>query len=185
MTFKSEGSVTAGSTSITLTGSGTPVAAGTSTISVTFGASTCTFDVPVTAGTFVINWEFTVGGSLRKGTTAPAILSNVSGWNQLIVQGDQDDGVGSFGITMNNMTGAISTGTYSGTDVTGKFNSFIYTDGTLAWIGAPTLGSNLVVQLTVFNTTTKQVEGTFSGTVKDESGAIVPLTGGKFKATLP
>lgn len=55
MSFNGSGTAVAGAQNIILTGTGTPSASGPQNFTVTFGTSTCTFSIPVTAGV-----EFTV-----------------------------------------------------------------------------------------------------------------------------
>ena len=186
MTFSNSGNLTLGTTSIVLNGSGTPTTSTGSPFNLSIGTPPCLIPITVVAGV-TIDWEFTIGTVFHKGTCQEAILTSASGFAQLIIQGDEDNGVGTFGITLNNMTGSISTGIYSGTSLLSKFATFVYTDGTLAWIAGPPpiMGTNLPVNLTVLDMVNKKVEGTFTGTVLDEGMNIVPLTGGKFKANLP
>jgi hypothetical protein len=56
--FSGNAVVQAGATTITLTGSGTPAAAGSTNVVVTIGASTCTFTVTVTGTTPVTNTDY-------------------------------------------------------------------------------------------------------------------------------
>ncbi|HVG14962.1 MAG TPA: hypothetical protein VM935_08375, partial [Chitinophagaceae bacterium] len=44
-----------------------------------------------------------------------------------------------------------------------------------------TPGSTLAITITLHNTTTKVIEGTFTGTAKDGAGATKTITSGQFK----
>jgi hypothetical protein len=173
-------------TTVTLTASGTPVAAGDFIYPVTGNANTCNFSVTAVQGTtpstFV--WKFNVGPTLYEGETADAVEIS-AGIALLTIPGTSTAGTGSIAIALANTGGGISTGAYSGTAMTGKFAAFTYTDGSLSYLGQPASGSNLSVNLTVYNTTTHIVEGTFSGTVKDAGGATVTISNGTFKANFP
>lgn len=184
MTFSASGTFTVGATSITLTGSGTPATEGTFTVPLP-GTIPCSFDVTVAAGTATIDWQFNVGTTVYKGSTMDAIETSAAGTNILAVQGTQDVGAGAIIITLFNTSGAISTGNYSGTAVLGKSAGFIFGDGVISWTGTSGTGSDLPVNLTVYNKTTHIVQGTFAGKVKDGNGADVMITSGTFKAYLP
>jgi hypothetical protein len=68
--FSGSGTSTGATQTITLNGTGTPTATGTQNFTVTFGTSTCTFTVPVSAGgTFVADCSTaTVNGTYQAGT---------------------------------------------------------------------------------------------------------------------
>lgn len=189
MTFSASGNfATAGIKTITLAGSGTPAADGIFDVPLTGGSAACNFQVTVEPGipTGTIDWQFTEGTTTYKGSTEDAIQTTAGSITVLAIQGLQDNGIGSFGITLSNTSGGISTGVYSGTAISGKFAVFVYTDGgSISWIGGPTFGSNLPVNLTVYNTTMHIVQGTFSGTVTDGMGNFFTISAGTFKANFP
>ncbi len=187
ITFSGTGNfAAAGLQTITLSGSGTPTAEGTFTVNISGGGSACTFDVIVDPGTAVgtIDWKFTANGTtVYQGSADEAILNTSPTGITTLVIADTD---GALGITLNNILGGISTGIYSGNSIAGKFTSFVFIVGGMeSWIGDPTSGSNLSVNLTVYNTTTKIAEGTFSGTVKNAVGTIMNISAGTFKVKLP
>ncbi len=186
ITFSGAGNLaTAGPQTITLSGSGNPIAEGTTTINISGGGSSCSFDVIVDPGTAVgtIDWKFTANGTtVYQGSADEAILNTTFGISTLSIT----DADGALSLTLTNSAGGISTGIYSGTATTGKVAIFTFLVGsTDLWQGAPTTGSNLSANLTVYNTTTKIAEGTFSGTVKDAAGTIINITAGTFKVKLP
>lgn len=184
MTFAKTGVFsTTGTQSITLAGSGTPAADGTFNVPMA-GLTACTFPVTVDPGVS-IDWKFTAGATTYQGSTQDAQLISGGGGNFLIVSGTVSSGFGSINITLTNTSGSISTGSYSGTAIMGKFASFSFSDGATTYMGGPTTGSNLPVNLTVFSTATHTVSGTFSGTVKDGGGSNVSITNGTFTANLP
>jgi len=185
MTFSGAGNfVAAGSQTITLTGSGTPTADGTFDITIPGG---CAFEVTVDPGAPAADmiWKFTSGTTTYQGPTDDAEILSGGGITYVAVSGASSAGLGAIGITLSNSAGAITTGDYSGTAITGKFNAFSYNDGSVLWIAGPGAGAAVTVKLITYNTTTHIIEGTFSGNAKDGSGAIVPITAGSFKAILP
>lgn len=186
MTFSGSGSFTTAGPgqTITLTGTGTPEANGDFDMQI---AVACAFQVTVdpaiigTGGT----WKFTSGATTYEGNTFDAEVVTDNNITYLVVTGLSNSATGAIGLTMGvNGGSAITTGLYSGSVITGKFAGFTYS-GSAVWIAGAGTGASVNITLTTYNTTTGLVEGTFSGNAKDVSGAIVPITGGTFKAYLP
>ena len=48
-----------------------------------------------------------------------------------------------------------------------------------------TAATDFSITVASYNSTTKEIQGTFSGTAQDESGSIVPISNGSFIATIP
>ncbi|MET0394710.1 MAG: hypothetical protein ABW019_16310, partial [Chitinophagaceae bacterium] len=173
MTFSRSGNFTAtGPQSVTLAGSGTPIADGTFNVPVSAGSSPCSFSVTVDPGPAAPagTWKFTAGTTTYQGPTEDASVASSGGATTLVVGGGTSSGSAVFSLAFTNQSGGITTGAYSGTAMTGKFNIFMFTDGTITYQGMPMTGSNISATITTFNTTTHIVEGTFSGTAKDGSG---------------
>lgn len=184
MTFAHAGVfASAGVQPVTLAGSGTPTADGTFNVPMP-GITPCNIPVTVDPGPS-IDWKFTANGTTFQGSTDDAEVVPMGPGNMLMITGETNTGFGILAIMLTNPSGAISTGTYSGTAITGRMATFTFSSGATTYTGAPTTGSNLPVNLTVFNTATHVAQGTFSGTVKDTGGATVTITNGEFKANLP
>ena len=178
-----------GTQTITLVGSGTPVAAGDFNFTATAGASTCTFSVTVVAAPSIYAWSFKVGSTTYSGVCDDAELEQGPP-GQLDITGENPTTNGIFSLSLANFTGAIAVGDYSGnaTDANQK-KTFIfgYNESPLLYtfLAAIPEGARINSKITVFNTTTRVVEGIFSGTAKNSSGGTVTITDGKFKARLP
>ncbi len=188
MTFTGSGSFAAPGPGqvITLVGTGVPVTYGDFDVQI---AGACTFEVTVdpspvsAAGT----WKFTSGTTVYNGITFDAEVVTDNNVTYLMVSGIASVGTSAIGLTMGVDGGAaITTGLYSGTAITGKIAGFTHTYGTAVWIAGAGTGASVNITLTTYNTTTKVVEGTFSGEAIDlATGTKYPITGGTFKANLP
>ena len=191
VSFSGSGFLAVGTHMVTLTANGgTPTNSGTVTYTVTAGTGTCNFDItyasgPVTGGN---NWSFTIGSTTRTGSCDDAQLIDLFGIQSLIITGDETTGTGTLMLTFVNPTGAIGTGSYSGTSMTGRLLQFQYSDGTTTFSASPGTGTNLGATIDVLNTTTHVAQGKFSGTARQgdpSTGTIVTVTNGTFKANLP
>jgi len=176
----------AGNYTITLNGTGTPTASGT--VNVTYTAGTTNCDVDVTVATAPPNpdmkWEFKIGTTLYEGPTDVATVVSAGPGTSASITGSSSSG--SITLSLVNPTGGISTGAYSGTSVTGKLCQFGFNGTSYNLIASPGGGTNLSANVTTYNTTTKVIEGTFSGTASDIlTSTTVTITNGKFKAQLP
>ena len=178
-----------GAQTITLVGTGTPIAAGDFDFDVTAGSSTCTFTVTVVAAPSIYTWSFKVGSTTYSGdceegemVTTPINAFAVNGTNAA------NDG---FSIGIANLSGAITNGTYPGAPTTlptGKFTLVFFYEsaaGPTTYDYAPLQGVNITTSNVTVNTGTHVVQGTFSGTAVDENGATVNITQGTFKAHYP
>ncbi|RZA01333.1 MAG: hypothetical protein EOP47_11050 [Sphingobacteriaceae bacterium] len=194
VTFSASGFLATGTQMVTLTASGTPTASGVKTYTVTAGTSTCNFNVDFAVGTTTPpvggnTWTFKVGSTTYSGTTntsfietTPVPVLEIIGVNA---------GGADFSLILTATSGSLGSGTYPGT-VTGlgKFSlSFDFSEGSTEYTFMSMLGGNISTTITTYNTSTKVVEGTFSGTAKTGNdptgGTVVNITGGKFKASLP
>ena len=163
----------------------TPVAAITTTLTPQVTTPACTIAIPVGAALDRI-YKFNIGATVYTGPCSGLLLGMVP--DQMSITG----GVGTnlFGLTLNNQTGSIVTGNYSGTSLAGKYASFQYSEGfptpTLILIGDPNLpvplNTNLSAIITSLDMVNFVVEGTFSGSVRDGSGNLITITNGTFKA---
>jgi len=179
MTFSKTGVFAAtGNQTVTLNGTGAPTVTGTNTFTINGTSGSCTFDVTVAAAPVPsdLKWQFTVGGTTYQGDAG----ANYNGNDEMSIFSSD------FKLALdliNGSGGPISTGPYSGTSTAGKYVMFEYSINFIAQPGIPIVSTNLTANVTTFNTTTGIIEGTFSGTVINvATGAVVPLTNGKFKA---
>jgi hypothetical protein len=211
MTFAGSGTFTAkGVQTITLTGTGKPAAAGTFTIGITSGASTCSFTITVTdngttpgsgggtggGGTLADNsWKFTEGGKTYQGTFDDAQLAtdNSLGFpiTTLSANGSTVTGDTALFYALADVAGGIQANETYGSTIPSPTSPanflpvFELSTGTTNIYagGVATTGSTLVIKVTSHNTSTKKMDGTFSGTVKDAAGASKTISAGQFKLT--
>lgn len=193
MTFSGTGSVTLASTTITLTGSGTPVTATTSNIPMPVTPA-CNVPVTVNPAAATIDWKFNIGTTLYQGqsslldityitTTPPFSILDYLGDN---VAGDECsftliDLAG--GITANEQYASTSTGTTNA----GAFYFFDMAN-TIDLTAEPAIPpaaavGNMVFIITSHSIATKTIIGTFSGTAFDAvSNTTKTITNGNFTA---
>jgi hypothetical protein len=197
---------TTGVKTIKLLGSGKPLLNQNSSFLIGFDSTYCSFTVFVEDST-------RTGGGTGGGGTAPNYLSDsawyfsegarnyhgfidtafvfdttVAGQSFRILQiqgatASAGDSVLLIGITFPG--GVITPGTYTSNSASvfrflGSFNDTdtVYS----ATFLTPTVSTTVII--TSYNTTTKIIQGTFSGTAKNKTGNTVTITGGKFEAKL-
>jgi hypothetical protein len=197
MTFSDNGTFsTLGVQTITLQGSGKPTAAGTFPFNISNGNPACSFDVIVDPGTNpgTIDWKFTEGPTTYQGaasdvtldvqTLPPPISMTVSILSYVgeSTGGDEID----FGLI--DVAGGITvneTYTSNATTTNAVIFSFLSAGTTEYYADPSTTGKVMTFKITAHNTTTKTIEGTFSGTAENEAGATKTITAGTFKGTYP
>ena len=195
MTFSASGAFsTTGVQTVTLTGSGTPVNSGAISIPLTVGSTTCSFPVtvnatatnPPPAGTYI--WKFTSGGKITHGEVdGDGVLEVVSSGAFSFTT------IAFFGISaavdtsiviaiadLNNVVNANET--YVSTSTTSNSAGIEIDYGGVTFYADPqTPTASVTVKVTSHNTTTKVIAGTFSGTLKDQTGAqTLTITNGEF-----
>jgi hypothetical protein len=156
-----------------------PVAPGISTLTPQAGSSSCTFDI-VVGGVSDRVYSFKIGATTYSGPCS-GFLFGIGGAETMNIY---DSGGGSVTMDLNleNPSGPVTAGAYSGTSTAGK-NASIQYMGSVNFLSAPGSGlTNLSAAITSINTTTRVVEGTFSGTVIDLSANVLTVTNGTFKA---
>ena len=184
MTFTASGTFsTTGIQTIQLKGNGTPSLGGTFSIVVP-GTPSCTFPVSVN-GPATIDWKFTQGTTTYQGSTdqaqlqpLPPIFTNFnyagSNANETLI------------FSLVDIAGGINNNeTYNTSSTTNNTGAFIFnfTGGDI-WTADPqTAGTSVIFKITTHNTVTKTISGTFSGTVKNSSGAVLSITNGTFATT--
>ena len=195
MTFSGSGAfTTTGVQTVVLTGSGTPVNNGAISIPVTVGNTTCSFTVnvnstttnPPPTSTYV--WKFTSGGKITQGEVdGDGVLEVVSAGAFTFTT------IAFFGITaavdtsivlaiadLNNVVNANET--YVSTSTTSNSAGIEIDYGGVIFFADPqTPTASVTVKVTSHNTSTKVIAGTFSGTLKDQTGAqTLTITNGEF-----
>jgi hypothetical protein len=185
ISFSGSGNFTAtGPQTITLTATGTPTASGDFNISVNSGSSTCPFQVTFTAAP-VIDWKFTEGSVTYQGQMDNSQLQTVvtiSTYGYSGSNANNDDLV--FAIV--DFSGGMNANeTYNSNNTTGNSSGFVFIadSGEIYTADNTTSGVNLIFKVTSHNTSTKSIQGTFSGTVRNSVNAIKTITNGTFKGT--
>jgi hypothetical protein len=193
MTFAASGNfATTGVQNISLAGNGTPTDDGIFYIPLTGGSPTCNFQVIVEpAGT--VDWKFTEGTSTSQGQVTDAALVDTTITTPVTVtltiftfEGDNTSGdFIIFGLS--DVAGGIQNNeTYSTSATITNSAAFEYIGATESYKADPTLsGVTLTFTVTNHNTSTKTIEGTFAGTVKDTGNNTKTITNGTFKGTYP
>jgi len=180
MTFTASGTFAGtGPIAITLAGSGTPTAAGTSNIPVP-GTTACTFGVTVVAGA-TVDWKFTEGSTTYQGTTLAAILTSILppflnlAYTGMDVPGNQ------FGFNLVDASGTISASeTYS--TVISANNSAVFTFFLTGGGDQLTTDAtrNLIFTVTGHDVPNKIITGSFAGQAKNNAGTTKNITNGTF-----
>lgn len=172
---------------ITLTGNGTPAFATATAFTVHFGTSFCDITVNVTeATTGSVNsadtaWMFNDDSRHYQGHIDSAVFkTDGSGIAYLNIHGKPATNDTTLFIQlMQSAGGASPTGSYSSSAGTAIFE-FKTPGGTTIYDSRQADGSNLTFTISAYDPTSKILEGTFSGTVK-EGSVTKALTAGKLK----
>jgi len=185
-----------GPQAITLQGRGTPITPGTTTFPVSAGTSNCSFSVTVTAGNPAGNgpndsdtaWSFTQSALSFHGPFLDVFDTTINNTYGVVFVGYTPataDTIIYFGTFFTGTT--IQTGTYS----TRTFAAFEFTDyrdtSNLVKIYAANLNTpNANTQLTIasYDPATKLITGTFSGTAMNTANNTVPISNGRFRASV-
>ncbi len=189
---------TAGVQTIRLKATGTPLFNQNSDFLLSFDSTVCNVTVlvqdstgntgtkPTAADTA---WQFTEGSRYFHGPidTAFTFDTTVSAipFKVVNIQGHSVTGDSIFFVGIGIPGGVITTGTYtSNTTSLFKFlGSYDTTDSLYtAYLLTPTV--NTTIQVTAYSSSTRVIQGTFSGTAKNKTGNIVTISGGKFAAKL-
>jgi hypothetical protein len=187
MTFSASGTFTPGPTSITLAGSGTPIADGTFPVNMP-GTTACSFNVTVNAGAPPpdMKWKFIENGVTYEGPTTGALAVSTGGIAALGVSGTSTAPNSDLAFQLNlSRPGTMGTGTFTTTSTTNTAIMMVINTNTSATVYTGMFGNGtFTVNITTYNTTTNIVEGNFSGQVKDGANVTKTITGGTFKAEL-
>lgn len=184
---------------------GTPIIQGSQIFNVSFDSSSCSFIVNIqdstgtglggtdTTGngdpdtTGLKEWQFTEGSFTYAGRIDSAAKDNSSGLATYLSLNGSTTATGDTTISIKFLIPAsdIQTGTYT---LISNGISFTVTDASTLTVlysaDGLTAGTDLTINVTSYNVTTKVMQGDFSGNVQDKSGNIVPITKGSFTATV-
>ncbi len=200
---------TTGIHTILLKAVGKPISADTSTFSVGFDSSLCSFSVnvldstvttgggdttggsPVDPDTLTDNsWIFTANGHTYFGPITTAQLGQINviyggGWELYISGPTQSSQDTAFILTVK-FSGNISIGTYNTFAEATAFNLGKTTGNNDPIYLSDYLNTRQVVtiEITKYDEATKTVTGVFSGNSRDINDNRVPITNGAFKATI-
>lgn len=189
---------------------GTPILQKPTLFTVSFDTSICSFTVNVqdstgtglgggdTTGTGGVDtsfgWQFTATGdttySAKYQDTSKAFIYDTTA-SGLAVKYITMNWINEFGDSLFQIslinTGGPVTATYNTNVVLPNGALVLYTDNDKTYGSDPVtfVGSNIVIVVTTYNTTTKIIEGTFSGTAITDSGGTINITNGTFKSRLP
>lgn len=192
MTFSSQGSFAApGVQTVTLQGSGTPDTAGTTTVPITAGGTSCSFTVTVNSAKppgADTAWQFSVGTNFYHGFIDTAFTREVEDLGTaLSFYGSSYPGPDTaFQLDILLPGNTIETGTYNTDSANVDFYLYKSTDTTVApYYQAHvevTPPVNLKIEIKSYDPETKIVTVTFSGTAINAAGQEITVTGGKVYA---
>jgi hypothetical protein len=178
-----------GTQTITLKGGGKPILPIDADFTVSYGNSFCSFSVTAAAGSSgSINdadtaWMFNDGTQHFQGHVDSAVFSLSGGIGYLTIYGKPATNDTTFRVQLQQSSPTVpptSGATYTTGSGTAVFEFKTPAGGTI-YDSRQTDGSNMTFTITSYNTTTKVLDGTFSGTAKDNSSATKTLTLGKLK----
>lgn len=185
---------TTGNYLVTLTGSGTPVSAGSTTIPVTIAGTSCSFIVPVTSDTtnHDMFWRYTVDGLDEQGILDSGIVSTsvnmlypLNTIHTMQVYGAADGPFVApltFQLYISRINHALVTGSYHpAIDGSTDFIGFVLHFDSTGNLSASATLPGFTMFVTTYNETTRLVEGNFIGPVIDEFGQTHTITKGAFR----
>ena len=196
---------TTGLTTVKLKPIGVAIIPVTSTFSISFDSTLCSFDVTVkdstgtglggtdTTGTGGDTshiqsgqWQFTEGASTFKGAFDSAARDNSSGVETFVgMKGSTSTGDTAMTLQFSILASDVQPGTYTMFNNTILFSAGDALNDFSYEANAFVTGTDFTVVVTSYDATTKEIKGTFSGNVQNGSGNIVPLTNGSFDLILP
>ncbi len=177
---------TTGTTLVTLKGGGKPILPIQSDFTVTYGTSFCDFSITPAAssGAGTVNssdsaWQFSEGAFSFKGHIDSALISGTVPPIYLKIYGKTKTNDTTFYVQLL-QTSTTPTGTYSTNNGTAVFE-FKNPAGATIYDARQTNSTILDFTVTGFNTTTRVLDATFTGTAKNASSSNVNITLGKMK----
>ncbi len=186
---------------------GTPILNTGTTFNVSFDSSFCSFTVNVqdstgtglgggqdTTGTggggdpdsTITNWQFTEGGFRFGGFIDSAAKDNSTGLITFVyLSGATSSGDTSMSLQFSIPASDIQPGTYTMVNNTIIFSAGDVFSGLSLSANAFVSGTDFTVVVNSYNSSTKEMKGTFSGNVQTLSGSIAPVTNGSFDVFFP
>lgn len=194
MTFSTQGTFTApGIQSVTLQGTGTPDTAGTTTVPINAGGTSCSFVVTVNGSALPgadSAWQFSAGSNFYHGFITTATLQDVADLGTVLsFNGSSYPGPDTaFQVDILLPGNTIQTGTYNTDSSNADFYLYNSTDTTIApyyraYDTAPP-PVNIKINITAYDPATKIITCTFSGTAVNAANQVVNITGGKIYAKI-
>jgi len=191
--FSAQGLFTStGVQTVTLQGSGTPAAAGTTTVPLTAGGTSCSFTVTINANTppgADSAWQFSGGSDFYHGFIDTALThtdTSLQNATALSFYGSSSTGSDTlFQLDILLPGNTIQTGTYNTDSANADFYLYNTDTSKAAYFRADYTVSpavNIQVNINTYDPATGIVTGTFSGTAENAAGQIVKVNGGKIYA---
>jgi hypothetical protein len=188
ITFSGNGTFSGtGAQTITLTATGIPSASGNFNIPVNNGTSSCTFPVTFNAAA-VVDWKLTVGSTTYQGTTSNAQLTTIGGLFATFNYSGSNPNTETLVFSIVDIAGGINANeTYSSSSTTSNSSGFVFniSGGEIYTADNFSTNVNMIFKVTSHNTSTKTIQGTFSGTALNSSNVVTAISNGQFKATYP
>ena len=176
MTFSGSGTFTTlGGNSVILTGTGNPTVSGSAVLTPQIAGSSCTVTIPVAGSAATDFLQAKINGVLTTfNVNLAAVIDNSAGFPILDISGDKDATNPDYlEIGVGKTAGTITAGTYTvNQSASGIIVGAFYGDSTPTDYEVqsdPTTTGNFTITITSITAT--RVSGTFSGVVKDNSGA--------------
>ncbi|MEJ7685435.1 MAG: hypothetical protein WKG06_47855 [Segetibacter sp.] len=191
MTFSSYGTFTeTGVQPVTLQGLGTPNTAGTTTVPINAGGTSCSFTITVNSSQLAgadTAWQFNVGTNFYHGYIDTAKIQNVEDLGTALrFYGFSSPGTDTaFQLDILLPGSTIQTGTYNTDSANADFYLYKGSDTTLVYYQADNLVTppvNIQVEVKSYDPVTKIIAVTFSGTAINTAGQIITVSGGKIYA---
>jgi hypothetical protein len=185
ITFTGSGNLPAGAQTITLTGSGTPAAAGNFPIPIVFGTVNCSYTLTVDPG-MVIEWKFTEGANTYQGVTDKAQFVIIPGFGFIAFAYTGSNATDAIVIAISDVAGGIQASETYSTSAATTFNAgnFLFIGSAETYAADPTkMGTNIIFKIISHDPAAKTISGTFGGTVLNTASAFKTISNGDFKAT--
>jgi hypothetical protein len=190
-----------GINTVKLFGKGKPLAEGSDFFIVSYDTTFCEVEVqvlpagtqppppPPATGTYF--WKFTVSGTTYQGSVdvddAFIIDTTIAGFNFKTFYFEAIDSAddNSMSLTLADLGGGISANENYTSPPSGSTNAVHFDWFDAAGNYYETSSTTFTAKVTAHNTSTKVIEGTFSGTAKDMNGVAKAISGGQFKVNYP
>ncbi len=173
-TFSGAGALVAGAQVIVLTGTGTPVNSGPASFQISLGSNNCNYSIDFLPGTSPATdyIRCKIDGTdktFNEGAAALDIFGTIT------INGSESTAAntGNFSLVLTNLlTFTVAPGTYINTSITNTCLAAYIPDASITTVafGSASAGQSGTFTTIVTSVTATRIEGTFSGTVYDNSG---------------